>query len=292
MAKISKIINEKFTYSFEFFPPKDEKGDEQLWQTITDFKNFSPNFSPDFVSVTFGAGGSTRERTREISEKLKSTYGIEVVEHFTCYGFSIKEIESYIESAKGKNMDNILALRGDKPKNNPDFKPAEGSLKNAAELVEFMSKRSDFCIGVAGYPEKHPDAVTLEADIDFLKKKVDAGADFIITQLFFDNDNFFDFMDKIRARRINVPVIAGILPITSYNNLERFVELSSIAVPAGLKKVVESHKNDNDYIVKYGIEYALNQIKALEESSTNSGIHLYCLNKSYSCIEILKRIGF
>ncbi len=288
--KICDILKEKFTISFEFFPPKTREGEENLFNTINDLLTFNKDFNPDFVSITFGAGGTTKDKTFEITKKIKDKYNLTILEHFTCYGLSKKDIETYLKRIKDIGIENILALRGDKPRNIEDFVPPPDTLNYASELVEFIKNiDKSFCIGVAGYPEGHPKAPSLEKDIEYLKLKLDKGASFVITQLFFDNNDFYRYIELVRKKGIEAPIIPGILPIISWTNLERFTQLSGAKLPQKIYEDLYPHKDDKDYIIKYGIEFSIKQIEDLIEFGI-PGIHIFTLNKSYSSKMILKEI--
>ncbi len=248
MKKISEILKEKFTISLEFFPPKDEAGDKQLWQTVEDVKNFRGGFTPDFYTVTFGAGGSSKAKTFEVAKKLHDM-GFVTMEHLTCYGMSKTEIENLLSQLEQSGIVNILALRGDRPANNPNFVYADDSLKYASELVEFIRERNkDFDIGVASYPEGHSEAISFEDDLKNFKTKVDMGANFAITQLFLDNKDYFNYIERITKMGIDIPVIPGMLPIISYHNIMRFNELCGTKIPKEMLDVITKHKDDNNYI--------------------------------------------
>ena len=289
MRKISDILKEKFTISLEFFPPKDEKGDKQLWQTVDEIKQFRGGFTPDFYTVTFGAGGSSKAKTLETAKKLKEL-GYVIMEHFTCYGLPQEEIQRILNQLNENDIINILALRGDKPFNNSDFVYADDSLPYASDLVKYIRNSSDkFDISVAAYPEGHPDAGGLENDLKNFKIKVDAGADYAITQLFLDNEDYYRYIEKCRAMDINIPILPGMLPIISYNNITKFAEITGSKIPQEMINVINKHKDDSAYIREYGIEYAVKQIEGLKEFGI-PGVHLYPLNRSYSSLKVLDAI--
>ena len=218
--KITDIYKERFVISFEIFPPKTPAGEKNLMDALGDFKPYNPGF----ISVTYGAGGSTRGKTLELSLHIRDTIGIEPLVHFTCVGAGKQEIAQYLSEVKRRGIINILALRGDPPQGEASFVPHDDGFVYASDLVAFLHKIDGFTIGVAGYPEKHIEAPSLEADIVNLKK-VDAGADFIITQLFYNNDDFYDFMDRIRKIGITLPVIPGIMPVTNLSQIERITTM-------------------------------------------------------------------
>ena len=279
--KISKILQNKKSFSIEVFPPKKDGNIEQLYQTIMDIKYLKP----DFISVTYGAGGSTRKNTEKIASYIKSNIGIEPMANLTCIGSSIDELDKIISEFKENNIENILALRGDTPKEG-DLK--EGDFKHASDLVKYISKK-DFCIGIACYPEKHPEARTLEDDINYHKLKFDNGASFGITQLFFDNKVFYNFIDKIEKIGINKPILAGIFIITNYNQLQKITEIAKPLLPETLKNNLEKYKDNQEVIKKIGIEFAINQSLDLLKNGVK-GLHFYIMNQKESIIKIHEAI--
>ncbi len=285
-VKIKDILKEVWpSFSFEFFPPKDEEGFERLYRTIERLKHLNPSF----VSVTYGAGGSTREKTVDLVAKIKWEIGIESMAHITCVGATRDEIDHLLKEIQGKGIENILALRGDPPKGERVFRPVEGGFRYASELVAFIRQRYDFCIGVAGYPEGHKEAPSLEKDIENLKKKVDAGADFIITQLFFDNRFFFDFLERAEGVGIEVPIIPGIMPIINLNQIKRFTEMCGASIPEPLLSRLEEVQDDPSAVEAYGIEYATRQCEELLEARV-PGIHFYTLNRSQATWKVVSNL--
>lgn len=282
--KISKLNRPCF--SFEFFPPKTVEGDLKLFKVIGDLQNLMP----DFVSVTYGAGGSTREKTFSICEKIQNDFNILTMSHYTCVNSSSDEIEDNLNKLSKMGIQNIIALRGDPPKGSGKFKKHEKGFLNATELVQFI-KTKGYKFGIAGgcYPEKHPDSPTLEQDIENLKKKVDSGAEFLLTQLFFENSKFYDFMDLVFKKGIKVPVIPGIMPITSFSQIERFKELADCSIPDDLIMNLEKVKDHPDDFKKISLDFTVNQCKDLLKNNA-FGIHLYTLNQSNATFEILKLI--
>jgi methylenetetrahydrofolate reductase (NADPH) len=245
---------------------------------------------PDFISVTYGAGGSTREKTIEISSKVKNESKLEVLAHLTCVQSTRDDIARILDSLKNENVENVLALRGDPPEGTERFIKTEGGFGYANELVQFIKTRTDFSIGVAGYPEGHIEAPNLKVDMTNLKRKVDAGADFIITQLFFNNDAFYNFRDRALALRIDIPIIPGIFPILSYNQITRIASLAGVRIPARLVEKVEKNKDKPEEVEKYGIEYAIIQVDNLVKDGI-TGLHLYCMNKSRPVKKILAELS-
>lgn len=274
-------------FSFEFFPPKDAEGMAALYRTIRDLKELKPSF----VSVTYGAGGSTREKTLELVIRIKHEIGLEPMSHLTCVGSPGSLIREILEKIQDNGIENVLALRGDPPKGEAGFQRPKGGFGYAYELVREMKKNHDnFCIGVAGYPEKHPESPTMEDDIRYLKMKVDSGADFIVTQLFFNNNAFFEFLERAGKAGVNVPIIPGIMPITNFNQIKKFTEMCGAAMPGKLVEDLEKIKDNQEAVQKYGTEYAINQCRELLDNGVR-GIHFYTLNKSRATMEIFKKIA-
>ncbi|MBI5186168.1 MAG: methylenetetrahydrofolate reductase [NAD(P)H] [Nitrospinae bacterium] len=287
--KIIDLLNRSAAplFSFEFFPPKDEDGMAALYRTISDLKELNPSF----VSVTYGAGGSTREKTLDLVIRIKHEIGLEPMSHLTCVGSTGSFIREILERIQADGIENVLALRGDPPKGETGFQKPDGGFGYAYELVWEIKKNHDnFCIGVAGYPEKHPESPTLEEDIRYLKLKVDSGADFIVTQLFFNNNAFFEFLERAEKSGIHVPIIPGIMPITNFNQIRKFTEICGAAMPKKLVEDLEKIKNNPEDVQKYGTEYAINQCRELLDKGVK-GIHFYTLNKSKATMEIFREIA-
>jgi methylenetetrahydrofolate reductase (NADPH) len=288
IMKIKNMLGQKkFVLSFEVFPPKREGSIENLYSTIKELGELKP----DFISVTYGAGGSTREKTIEISSKVKNEFKMEVLAHLTCVQSTKEDIATILKALKNENVENILALRGDPPDGMEKFQKTDGGFGYANELVEFIRMRNDFSIGVAGYPEGHIEAPSLQIDMINLKRKVDAGADFIITQLFFNNDAFYSFRDQAMELKINVPIIPGIFPILNYNQVKRISSLSGVKITSRLGSKIEKNKNKPEEVEKYGIEYAIIQIEDLRNNDID-GLHIYCMNRSQPVKKILKELSF
>ena len=281
--QIKNIFSQKkFILSFEVFPPKREGNLDSLYVTITELGELKP----DFISVTYGAGGSTREKTIEISSKVKNGFNLEALAHLTCVQSTKDDIAIILDMLKEENVENILALRGDPPEGTERFIKTEGGFEYANELVQFIKTRHNFSVGVAGYPEGHIEAPNLKADMINLKRKVDAGADFIITQLFFDNDAFYNFRDHAMTLGIAVPILPGIFPILNYNQIIRITSLAGVRIPPKLGENVEKNKDNPQEVEKYGIEYAIIQVDNLIKNGI-AGLHLYCMNKSHPVKKIL-----
>ena len=268
--------------SLEFFPPKDDVGVQALRATAAALKKLEP----DFVSVTYGAGGSTRERTAQVSAMLRDEFGLTVMPHLTCVGHSKAELNDIASRHHAAGIRNIMALRGDPPKGVAEFKPAPDGLSYANELVSLLkAKHSDFCLGVAGYPEVHPQAVSPEADLYNLKRKVDAGAAFVTTQLFFDNDVFHRFVDHCHKAGITVPIVPGIMPPLSLSQVKRMTQLSGSTVPEKLMRRLEAAGDDADTVEFVGIDWALGQIRDLLAHGA-PGYHLYILNRAKAALAL------
>ncbi len=283
--KIAQMLSAaRPVFSFEFFPPKDDAAAVQLVNTIADLKLLKP----DYVSVTYGAGGSTRAKTLELVARIKNEVGIEAMAHLTCVGHSKAEIQTILKELSDRGIDNVLALRGDPPRGQTSFTAHPDGFRYANELAQEVARRG-FCFGVAGYPEKHPEAPSLEADLQNLKRKVDTGAAFVTTQLFFQNAYYFDFVARARAIGIRVPIIPGIMPVTNYSQIQRFTALCGASLSQDLKKELEAVQGDLDAVMRIGIRYAAHQCEELLHKGA-PGIHFYTLNKSRATREILEHL--
>jgi len=262
-------------FSFEFFPPKSDDGVAGLLETVATLRTLDPAF----VSVTYGAGGSTRRRTVDVAKRIKHELGLEVLAHVTCSGSTVEDLRLLLRDLEAAGIENVLALRGDPPKGQPPFIPADGGFRFASDLVALCEREFDFCLGGACYPEKHPEAETLHADLDSLETKVNNGARFLITQLFFDNRMYAEFVARVRARGITVPVIPGIMPITNYDQIARFTAMIGASIPAGLRAELEARRDEPEAVAELGVAYAT--VQALELLDAGApGIHFYTLNKS------------
>ena len=274
------------TLSYEFFPPKNPAGWGTLYGTLAE----TLKQGPDFVSVTYGAGGSTRLKTVDIVGRIQGELGIEAMAHLTCVGHSRDELRAILESLWAAGIRHVLALRGDPPKGDAAFKPHPDGFAHATELIHFIKKNFEFTVGCAFYPEKHVEATTLDEDMIHLKTKQDNGADFSISQLFFDNENFFRFREKAVSLGITIPLIAGIMPVLEVSQLQRFKEMSGCVIP---DKLVEFLGQDPDGL-KRGVDFATMQCEELLKNKV-AGIHLYCLNRHHSVVKItenLRSLGF
>jgi len=273
------------TYSFEVFPPKTDRGVLKLYATIAELKALGPSF----ISVTFAPDRSNRDRGLQITAHLKSELGLESMFHFTCIGATEEQIIQDLDMARDLGLENILALRGDRPEEAPSA-PITNSECYAYELVLLIKERYDFGIGVAGYPEGHIECQDKEQDLQHLKQKVDAGGEFVITQIFFDNGYFYDFVERAQRIGISVPIIPGILPILNLAQVKRFVALSGATIPPDLARDLERVGEDEAEVRKLGIDYATQQTQDLLEQGV-PGIHFYCLNRCASVKGIFKNLG-
>jgi methylenetetrahydrofolate reductase (NADPH) len=276
----------KRTLSFEVFPPVREGNLESLFKTVAELKELKP----DFISVTYGAGGGTRDKTIEIASRVINEFGSEALAHLTCVAATRDDIARIVEEMKTHNIENILALRGDPPKGEEKFVRPAGGFGFANELVSFIRGLNGFCIGVAGYPEGHPEASSFDDDLKNLKRKVDAGADFIVTQLFFNNDDFYRFRDRALALKINVPIIPGIFPILNHKQVLRITELCGAKIPSALGEKLCWLKDKPEDVEKYGIEYAQRQAYDLIRNEVH-GLHICTMNQSRAARKIVRELG-
>lgn len=294
---ISDILSKHSpSLSFEFFPPRTQESSDALYEVIAELEPYQPSF----VSVTYGAGGTTRDLTHDLVLRIKETTGIPPVPHLTCIGHTEADIDSLLVRYAEAGVSNILALRGDPPRDQPNYDRSKDDFKFASDLVTFIKKFNEsgrhpdprgFGIGVAGFPEGHPTTPNRVLEMEYLKAKVDAGADYICTQLFFDNHDFFDFRERCEIEGINVPIIAGIMPVTSTKGMRRMAELAEGArYPAKLLRALKRAGNDERSVERVGIHYAAQQCLELLDAGV-AGIHFYTLNKSKATREIYASLG-
>jgi methylenetetrahydrofolate reductase (NADPH) len=278
--------NDKLAISFELFPPKTAAGEATLYKNVAALMEYAP----DFITCTYGAGGSTRDKTLEIIEKVKSQFDIPVASHLTLVGSSKDDLRGYLSKAKQQGVDYIVALRGDPPHGETEFKQAAGGLEYANELVELINEEfSDFGVLVAGYPETHKDAVSPEVDLQNLKRKVDAGADAVVTQLFYDNDDFYRFRDRCQAIEINVPIVPGLLPVTSLKQIKKITSMCASKLPQNFVDAL-SKSDDPKEQYKAGVDLAIEQTSDLIAGGIEA-VHFYVLNKSQATSDILRAIN-
>jgi methylenetetrahydrofolate reductase (NADPH) len=281
------LHSQKICISYEFFPPKYEEDWDRLFQTISDLIPLDPAY----VSVTYGAGGSTRDRTHDLLVRIQDETDLTVVSHLTCVGSNRNEIHNILKKYVEHGIENILALRGDLPMGQTEWVQPENGFAYAADLVAYIKKHFPHMgVGVAGFPEGHPETPNRLKEIDYLKAKVDAGADYIVTQLFFDNRDFYDFCERCELAHINVPIIAGIMPIASKQSMVRMAELAAGAhIPARLLKAIERAGSD-EYVERVGVHWATEQVRDLIDNNVR-GIHLYTLNCSTATLRMYQSLG-
>jgi methylenetetrahydrofolate reductase (NADPH) len=285
--RIDEIVaaGEGPVFSFEFFPPKTEEGEQNLFAALEALRPLEPAF----VSVTWGAGGSTREKTIQIVSRIRETHGLEAMAHFTCVGATTDDLHSALRQMRDAGIDNVLALRGDPPQGQDRFVQTEGGLAYASELASLVASEYDFCIVGACYPEIHPEASDLTADIENLKAKVAAGARVLITQLFFDNDAYFRFVEEVRGAGIDVPIVPGIMPITNFEQIKRFTSMCGATIPAPLMEALEQRAAEPESVAELGVAYATLQCAELLAAGA-PGIHFYTLNRSPATRAILSAL--
>lgn len=285
--RIDQILSKgKPAISFEFFPPKNEVGFATLYKTIGELHPLHPSY----VSVTYGAGGSTREKTVDLVERIQTELKIRAMAHLTCVGHTADEIGGILDDLWNAGIRNVLALRGDPPAGQMNFVATEGGFSYANELVAYIKSKKDFCIGVAGYPEGHPQCLNRTRDLEHLKHKIDAGGCFVITQLFFDNADFYRFRDQARAMGIQVPIIAGIMPIGNVAQIKRFVSMCGAKIPHPLLLKLESLEQNPEAVYAAGVDYATQQCQDLIENGVD-GVHFYTLNRSKATVQICKALN-
>lgn len=285
MKIIQKVGGGRPAFSFEFFPPKDAEGVERLFETVARLQRYEPAF----VSVTYGAGGSTRRLTIELVQRIKREAGLETMAHLTCVGSTREELAAVLDELQAGGIDNVIALRGDPPKGERSFVAHAGGFSYASELLAFIRSRYDFCVAAACYPEGHAEAKSREADLLHLKEKVDAGADLLISQLFFENTDFFRFLERARGAGIEVPIIPGVMPITNLSQIKRFTAICGATIPQALLSRLEAAGDDAEAVRQIGVEHATAQCRELLDAGA-AGIHFYTLNRSRATVEILDRL--
>lgn len=273
-------------FSFEFFPPKTEPGERALLRTIEQLRPLNPSY----ISVTYGAGGSTRHKTVELVARIKRDYGVEAMAHLTCVGHSRDEITAILDRLHTEGIENVLPLRGDPPQGQSEFlRPANG-FGYAAELVRFIREGNyPFCLGGAGYPEGHVESADRQRDLEHLRQKVAAGLDFVVTQLFFNSTDYFDFVTRAHAAGIGVPIIAGIMPITNFAQIQRFTQMCGAKIPPALQARLGAVQDNEDAVRAIGIEHATDQCRQLLAGGA-PGIHFYTLNQSPATAAILAEL--
>jgi methylenetetrahydrofolate reductase (NADPH) len=272
-------------FSFEFFPPKTDEGEANLFAALRELRTLEPAF----VSVTYGAGGSTRDKTLETVTRIRREFGIEAMAHFTCVGRTVDELRATLDRFRDAGVENVLALRGDPPAGETEWRPTPGGLEYSRQLVELIAADYDFSIGGACFPETHPHATSPEDDLRHLKEKVDAGVQFLITQLFFDNAFYEDFVGRARDIGIEVPIVPGIMPITNVAQIQRIATLCGSELPAPLLEQLHARADDPDAVTAFGVAYATLQCAELLAMGA-PGIHFYTLNRSPATRAILSAL--
>ena len=284
MRITEKLMVKDQLISFEVFPPKTDSAFDSIEWAVRELAAFNP----DFMSVTYGAGGGTSQYTTKIASLIKNRLDTTALAHLTCASTPIDTINQILDTLKENHIDNVLAMRGDIPQG---FEKPQGEYYNYAyELVKHIKEYGYFDIGGACYPECHPECDTLEKDIENLKNKVDCGVDFLITQLFYDNDTFYSFLEKVRKKSIYAPVFAGIMPITNIKQIDRIIGLSGTKLPYEVKAFLDKYSDNPEDLEKAGLEFAINQINDLLSNGVN-GIHIYTMNKPYVARTVLKGIN-
>jgi methylenetetrahydrofolate reductase (NADPH) len=286
-VRIDEIIagSDEPVFSFEFFPPKTDDGERNLKATLEDLQAFEP----DFVSVTYGAGGSTRDRTLELTHWIKQSLGIEAMAHLSCVGATRDELKAILDGMQQAGIENVLALRGDPPRGETEWRPHPGGLHYSTELAALICSSYPFSVGAACFPEIHPEAPDLAHDLRFLKEKIDSGASFLITQLFFDNELYFRFVDEARAVGIDVPIIPGIMPITDVSQIKTITGMCGASIPEKLLEALEWRTADPGAVLQLGVSYATLQCAELLARGA-PGVHFYTLNRSPATRAILSAL--
>jgi methylenetetrahydrofolate reductase (NADPH) len=281
--RIAELLErQRPVFSFEFFPPKTDEGHRTLRNTLEVLKDDEPNF----VSVTYGAGGTTRSTTVEITKTIKRDHGIEAMAHLSCVGEPRERLVAILEEIQASGIQNVLALRGDPPRGEKEWKPHPGGLSYSVELIRLIKDNFDFCVGAAGFPEVHVDALDRASDLRYAKKKVDAGAEFLITQLFFDNEAYFEYVEDARGVGIEVPIVPGIMPITNHGQIHRFTDMCGATIPEELEQQLNGRADDPEAVAELGVAYATLQCSDLLARGA-PGVHFYTLNRSPATRAIL-----
>jgi methylenetetrahydrofolate reductase (NADPH) len=282
-VRINELLDHRRpVFSFEFFPPKTDEGRRTLESTL----QVLTGDAPDYVSMTYGAGGSTRNETVELTRWIKHDLGIEAMAHLSCVGEPKERLVEILDQVEAAGVENVLALRGDPPRGESEWRPHPGGLSFSVELIRLIRERFDLCVGAACFPEIHPDAPDRRSDLSYAREKQEAGAGFLITQLFFDNELYFDFVEEARGAGISVPIIPGIMPITNLGQIKRFTEMCGASIPAELERELNGRADDPEAVAELGVAYATLQCSDLLARGA-PGIHFYTLNRSTATRAIL-----
>ncbi|MDZ7607890.1 MAG: methylenetetrahydrofolate reductase [NAD(P)H] [Cyclobacteriaceae bacterium] len=280
--KISNILKAgKPTFSFEFFPPKNFSSVLELGINIGQLMTLDPSF----VSVTYGAGGSTQTASFDLIDYINNKIGLPTMAHYTCVNATAQKVKEDLDHLYEKNIRNLILLRGDRPVNDGKSIEFQGDFRHASDLIQFASASDRFCIAAAGYPEAHPESVSLTTDIEYLKLKVDSGAHFVVTQLFFDNAHYFDFVKRAKQAGITVPIIPGIMPITNFKQIKKFSDMCGASIPEQLVHKLDPYQDDLKHTYDIGVDYAIHQCRELLANGA-PGLHFYTLNKSRATVDI------
>lgn len=275
MRIAEKLETRRPFFSFEFFPPRDDAAERTLFATI---EALGP-LDPGFVSITYGAGGSTRARTVELAKRLRGDVGLDVMAHVTCVGATRDELRALLDDLQRGGIENIMALRGDPPRDSETFVPTDGGLHHASDLITLIKSEFAMCVGGAAYPEKHPEASSFDADLAALSTKIRAGAEFLVTQLFFDNARYFEFVERARRWGITKPILPGIMPITNFSQIDRITKMCGATIPSSLRAELEARRDDPNAVADLGVAYMTLQVADLIARGA-PGIHFYTLNRS------------
>ncbi len=284
--KISDILNKgEQTFSFEFFPPKNYSSILELGINVGQLMKLSPSF----ISVTYGAGGSNQDASFNLIDYLNNKIGLVTMAHYTCVNATKEKVASDMEFLKEINIENLILLRGDHPKEEIQENKVPGDFQFASDLIDFVGSNHQFCIAAAGYPEAHPESESLESDISFLKHKVEKGVDFIVTQLFFDNQYYFNYVERVRKAGITIPIVPGIMPITNFKQIKKFTQMCGAKIPEHLVEKLEPYQDDLGKTYEIGVEFSINQCRELLSKGA-PGLHFYTLNKSRATVDIYSSI--
>ncbi len=284
--KISDILKAgEPIFSFEFFPPKNFSSILELGINIGQLMSLSPSF----VSVTYGAGGSTQTASFDLIDYINNKIGLPTMAHYTCVNATEQKVQEDLDHLYAKNIHNLILLRGDRPVNDGKSVEFQGDFRHASDLIQFAAASGRFCIAAAGYPESHPESASADSDIAFMKKKVDNGAAFIVTQLFFDNSYYFDFVRRARLAGISVPIIPGIMPITNFKQIKKFSDMCGATIPESLVHQLEPYQDDLKHTYEISVQYAISQCRDLLANGA-PGLHFYTLNKSHATVDIFSSL--